>query len=233
MPNSTYLPRSDAGLLAWAAHAASVLADGPNVYSLSAAQVTAFTTAFAAYDQAMAACAKAVRIPSAVTTKNQKRSALVVQMRLLSNYVNGIATVTDAQKQDLGLTIRRKPRPVPAPSQPPVLHVVATNGRTVTLELHATTGSKRGRPAGVASASVFTAMSAQIPTEISAYVFYANLTRTQFDVTFDDSATANTAWVTAFWSNARGESGPACPPVRIDLPAAAPVPQPQAMKIAA
>ncbi len=59
------------------------------------------------------------------------------------------------------------------------------------------------------------------------------ITKIKFNLTFERSTQANTVWVTANWYNERGQTGVACMPVSINLPAAAVVPQGKAMKIAA
>jgi hypothetical protein len=49
--------------------------------------------------------------------------------------------------------------------------------------------------------------------------YAATISKTTTEITFDPSDTGDTAWVAAFWTNAKGQSGPSSVPVRINLPA--------------
>ena len=57
------------------------------------------------------------------------------------------------------------------------------------------------------------------PVENDEWKFAANTTRTTISIPFGPSATGDTVWITAFWSNSRDESGPAAAPVSVNLPA--------------
>ena len=49
--------------------------------------------------------------------------------------------------------------------------------------------------------------------------FSSIVTRTTVELPFPPSATGTTAYVTAFWTNSLGQSGPAAAPIKIELPA--------------
>ena len=80
---------------------------------------------------------------------------------------------------------------------------------------------------------MFTFVGEEAPTEPAEWKFEGMITRTKFDVSFEQSTTANTVWLTANWYNGRGEPGAACMPMSINLPATASVPRAEGMKIAA
>lgn len=151
--------------------------------------------------------------------------------KYLVNSINSNPLTTDAQRDELGIKARKRPSPIPAPSVSPIIDIIRVSGRTVTIGLH--TQGKRGRPTGVAGASVFTFVGAEAPADTAAWKFEGLITRTKFDISFEQSTTANTVWVTANWHNERGQTGLACSPVSINLPAATVVPQGKSMKIAA
>lgn len=191
----------------------------PATYGLVAADATSYSALHTSYANALAACDPGQRSKSLVATKNAARNGLKNAARLLAKRVEGTASVTDAQKIELGLNVRALPSPIPAPSNPPALDVVSVTGRIVRVRLHdSTDASRRGKPAGVAGATVFSFVGAAAPTDPGAWKFEGNTTRTTIDVLFPDSAAAGAVvWVTAFWRNERDLSGPACAPISTNL----------------
>jgi hypothetical protein len=136
----------------------------------------------------------------------------------LAKIIDGTATVTDAQRLDLGLNVRATPAPIPAPSQAPNLDVAGRLGTTVTIKLHdGSTSGRRRKPAGVQGASVFSFVGtggATPPAELADWKFEGNTTRTKIDVQFDAALAPGTlVWLCAFWFNPRGQAGPGCTPV--------------------
>jgi hypothetical protein len=212
-------PPSDQGLLAWSANFLALITATPTTYGLTSAQATAYETVNTAYATALAACDPNSRNKSAVVAKNQARTNLKVAARLLANTINGTSTVTNAQKTALGLNVRATPTPIPVPSTSPALDVMSVAGWTVSVKLHASpAGNKRGKPAGVIGASVFSFVGADAPSDISAWKFEGNTGRTKLDVVFANTNAAGTkVWLTSFWFNGRKQSGPACAPVSTNL----------------
>ena len=135
----------------------------------------------------------------AVSEKNDARTALKNSARLLATIIQGQATVTDAQKIELGLTVRSAPSRIPRPADAPALDIVSVERRTVHLRLHdATDASRRGKPAGVAGATLFSFIGPTPPSNPNDWKFEGNTTRTTFDVTFPDSVAPGTqVWVCA------------------------------------
>ena len=220
MPSTTFLPRTDAALLAWSLHFRDLIVAQPTDYGLTAPLATAYGALHDLYAAALAECDPPIRTKTAVVAKNQARLNLKNNARLLANLVNGTGSVSDAQKTELGLTVRDEPTPIPPPSTAPVLEIVSLSAWTVKIRLRdAASGSNRGRPPGTFGASVFSAVSATAPTDISAYKFEGSTGQTKVHVTFDDTLAAGTkVWLTAFWFNGRKQSGPACAPVAVNLP---------------
>lgn len=214
-----FLPNTDAGLLAWSLNFSTLISAGAVSYGLTTGQATAYATLHASYGTALAACDKAIRTKSAVSTKNAAKAALKTNARLLANLVNGTATVTNAQKLALGLTVRSKPSPVPPPSAAPGLDILSVNAWTVKIKLHDSSSSaKRGKPPGVTGASVFSYVGATPPSDMGSWQFEGNTGRTNVDVAFaNTNAPGTKVWLTAFWFNGSKQSGPACSPVSTNL----------------
>ena len=215
-----FLPNTDARLLAWSLNFSTLITATPTAYGLTTAQANTYRGLHNAYATALAACDPSMRTKMAVATKNTARNNLKANARLLANLVNGTASVTNAQKLQLGLTVKAKPTPIPPPSAAPALDVMSVAGWTVKVKLHDTaSGKKRGKPPGVSGASVFSFVGPAAPTNISAWTFQGSTGRTSIDVEFANTlAAGTTVWLTAFWFNGRKQSGPACSPVSTNLP---------------
>jgi len=165
----------------------------------------------------------------------ERAAAQLAMLAMAKNLVANIGTnplVTDAQRTDLGIPIRKRPTPHPAPMISPLIEVVSVVMRSVTVRLRAQ-GDQRGKPPLISGASFFSHMGETAPENIEGWKFEGSYTRTTFTIPFPPSTTAGTVWVTAFWFNSRATSGPAAQPVSINLPAASVVPVGAKVKLAA
>lgn len=212
---ASFLPDKDQALLAWSSNFSTLISATPAAFNLTAGDATAYAALHTTFATSLAACDPGVRNKAAVNSKNLARNNLKVQARLLANTINGYGPVTDAQKIELGLTVRSAPTPIPPPADAPALDVVSVNGRTVNIRLHdATDASRRGKPPLVKAAAVFSFVGEEAPTDPSLYKFEGNTTRTEFTVVFPNSVAPGTqVFLTAMWMNERMESGPGCEPV--------------------
>lgn len=213
-------PTTDTGLLQWSQNFLDLIEATPLAFGLTAADATSYETVHDAYAAALTACDPPQRSKTAVVVKNQARADLKNAATLLGNKVYSTATVTDAQKTQLGIPPRQAPSPIPAPVSAPVLEVVSSTAWTVRIRLRDATGASRGKPAGTIGASVFSFAGAAPPTDIGQWKFEGSIGRVnKIDVTFDSGLAAGTrVWLTAFWFNGRKQSGPPCAPVGTNLP---------------
>lgn len=229
-----YFRMSDANLIIWSNSFSQHLTATPAAFFVTPAQATAYAALNTAFSDALAVWRdQSTKTPVASTNKKVARDNLLAMAKYLVNSINSNPATTDAQRDELGIKARKRPSPIPAPSTSPIVDVIGVSGRTVTLGLHATQAGKRGKPSGVKGASVFTFVGAVAPTDPAAWKFEGLITKTKFDLSFDGTTSATTVFVTANWFNERGETGVACDPVSINLPAATVVPQGGKMKIAA
>jgi len=221
MATGGFLPNTDAALLAWSLNFSTLVSASPTTYALSAAQATAYAALHTAYATALAACDPTHRTKSIVSTKNAAKAALRQNARMLGGIVELTASVTNAQRLQLGLTIKTPPTPSPIPAAAPGLDVLATSGWTATIRLHDTASTaKRGKPPGVAGASIFSWVgSGTAPLDVSAWKFEGITGRVnKVDIVFPNTlAPGAKVWFTAFWFNGRKQSGPACDPVSTNL----------------
>ena len=164
--------------------------------------------------------AQATRSPMNITLKNEAKRAVVANVRMLGRLVQGTASVTPAQKQDLGLNPRDTvPSPIPVPATSPDIDFVSVVGRVVRIRIHDTSsGTRRAKPPGVYSAGVDSYVGPAAPSDPALYKFEGITTRTLIDVLFPDTvASGATVWLCACWYNPRGQAGFACAPVSTTL----------------
>jgi len=216
MPATTdFLPSRESDLVVWSTTFNGLIVATPTAYGLVAAQATAYTALQTAFVTAFnLANGDATRTPAGLVTKDTAKVALIANARQLAGIIQRDPDTTNTQRSALGLTIKASPSPIPAPSEAPNIDILDRVGTSVELKLHDGSGSRRGRPAGVQGASVFSYVGATPPVSTSGFKFEGNTTRTKFTVEFDAALPPGTkVWFTAFWFNPRSQSGPGCTPI--------------------
>ncbi len=211
----SFLPQDDAGLLAWSLNFSNRIATTPANYGLSAAQATLFAQLQEAYSEAYTTARDPItRTPPNIVAKNDAADALRENARLLAKVVEGTASVTDSMKSALGLTIRKSPSPVPAPTTAPIIDISAVMGRTVKVRMHGEDASRRGRPRDVQGANVFSFVGPTPDDDMGKWKFEGNTTKMMMDIEFAANlAPGSKVWITAFWYNTKAQPGPASAPV--------------------
>jgi len=217
------IPTKDSTLVAWSINCDTRLTATPIVFGQTAAIATQYNTLHVAFLDAFEALTTAlesgVRSKSLTTAKNTAKSNLLFFARSVYGSVQSSTVVSDANKELLGVTVRRNPSPQPAPEVAPGMDIVSVAGRTVKVRLHdAEVPTRKGRPPGVAGATVLSYEGNEPPASVSQYVFEGNTTRLEFNVVFPDSvAPGAKVFIVAFWRNERDLSGPACTPISTNL----------------
>jgi hypothetical protein len=217
-----FLPTRDAELLTWSSNFKTKITASPTSFGLTAGEATSYGTLHTSFQNAYnVANDPTTRSPVNITLKDQAKASLIANARLLARQVQGTSTVTAAQKEDLGLNPRDTvPTPIPPPATAPVIDIVSAVGNTVRLRLHeAGEPTRRGKPAGVGGAAIFSFVGAVAPTEESAWTFQGLTTLTTINITFPGTvAPGAKVWFTAFWRNPRDQNGPAATPVTTNIP---------------
>ena len=225
---------SDADLVIWSTSFSKTLAATPEVFNVTAQQAAVMSDLSAQFEAAVAVWREpASRTPVASANKSAIRAKLLGRASYLVNSINSNPDTTDAQRTQLDIRGRKKGSPIDRPRVAPLVDVASVDGRVATVVLHATEGGRRGKPAGAAGANVFSFVGDEPPADFNDWLFEGMLTKTRFELNFEQSAGSNTAWVTANWYNEKGQTGPAGAVVRIDLPAVRVLPQDRKMKLAA
>jgi hypothetical protein len=217
----SYIPAREASLVAFVNNFSTLITATPTAFGLTAPQATAYATLSGAFVTAYNLVQnRLTRSPANIAAKNTAKHALIVSTRQLAQIIQKFPAITNAQRSELGLTVPNGPSPIPPPSSEPSLEIKSVSGYTVTIRLHdSTSGSRRGKPAGVSGASVFSYVGATASPDISAWKFEGNTGVTnKITVAFPTTLAAGAqVWLTAFWFNERKQSGPACDPVGTNL----------------
>ena len=227
----TYLPTTESGLRSWGKNfrdRTQALAD-PTTVGLTALEIDAYDDAYEAYATALdIANEPTTRGGSTIQAKNIAKAELIRLSRLFAMAMTKHPGVTDQQRYDFGLTVTDKePTPVPVPDTAPVMTLVSTVGRTITMRLRdADNPDRRARPTGVNGATVMMYVGETPAEDPVDWSFLANTTKTDFDVTIPLSIPADSkVWLSTFWFNTKSESGPVAPAqatiIRASMPAAA------------
>ena len=216
----TFYGGTDSELLAGANNFATLISATPSAFSLVAAQATAYAALNTAFASAYASAINpSTRTKIAITAKNTARKALVSNTLLLAEFVLRSPTVSNAQKESLGLKVKTPPSPVPAPSSAPLVDFISAVSRTVRIRIHDGATPKRAKPAGVKSATIYSFVGPTAPPKVTDWKFEGNANKAVFDITFPDSvANGALVWVAATWNNAKNQSGPPSDPISINIP---------------
>ncbi|MGI9013965.1 MAG: hypothetical protein ACR2GY_06930 [Phycisphaerales bacterium] len=221
----SFPPTRDADLLLWStSFATKINALQPaGAYGLTPQQCTDYQTANDLFASKLAlAASTASNSTQNVIAKADAREALVAMARALVAIIQSNPATTNEERAHLEIPVRdAEYTPVPPPDTAPVLTIEDTFGTYIDIRLRDLAApDSRGKPAGVAGATIFSAFGITAPdlADVEAWTFRGNVTRTLTTLDFAGAASGTTAWLTAFWYNSKGESGPPTQPVSVQIP---------------
>jgi len=141
--------------------------------------------------------------------KDQAKADLVAYTRLVVRSVQGCITLTDQQRQGLGITIRANPTRIAKPEGKPYLGVLAMKGRRLKLSAHEGGTARRGKPDRVAGMNVYYVIAEQLPEGPDDWALLTRSSWARCDVTLPAAVTpGKTVWLAAQWFNPRSQAGP-------------------------
>ena len=210
-----FLPRKDLDLLAWSANFSHFISSDPEQFNLTQQQADIFAISQQAFEQALAPVSNlATRSRSLVVAKDQAKAAMIAQVRELAGLVRSRRSVTPEMLIILGFKVTERKRKINAPGSAPFMHVVPSGPnsvRVILMDKEATTN--RGKPAGVAGASIYFHLGDNAPADIVDWQFHGNQTRVDFEITLPGPiAYGQQVWITAAWFNPRAQNGPLATP---------------------
>ncbi len=188
------------------------------LYGLTLAQSSAYTAVhnpyIAALNAVLAARDAGTRSKSLTAVKDAAKAALLSYARQIYSQVKASTTVTEENKILLGIDPAKPREPIPVPDVKPDVDVLLVSGRIAKIKVHdSAPDAGRRFPKGVSAAGIFTFVGATPPTSASAYKFEGLTTRSIVDIELADSvASGSLVWISAAWSNPRGQFGPGSEP---------------------
>jgi hypothetical protein len=211
MPSADYIPAGDLDLKDWATNFSTKITASPATYGLVAGQATTYAALLTAYTTALtAATTPATRTSVTVAAKDTARATLVAGSRLLVNIIQGVATVTPAQKTELGITTRKTTRtPIGPPATRPLQTIVRSNGPVLGFRLNdELTPDSRAFPFGAPLCQVFMRTGATGGTDLENYTLLATVGKSVNDLNVTSVPTGTQMHFISRYINRRGQPGP-------------------------
>lgn len=209
--STDYIPRPDAEFSGWLTNFINFANANLAALGLTAADIapleTANTTWNTAYDANLSAqaAAKGTRETKDEARKEAERLARPLVQRLQSG-----GTVTNAQRQSLGVNVRSTVRvDAGAPTSRPVATVDTSQRLQHTISfVDDQSPNSRAKPTGVSGCEVWVKVGGTAPVDPSELSYLATDTRTPYTAGFDGDDGGKTAYYMLRWVNTRGERGP-------------------------
>lgn len=232
----SFLPVGDEALAAFALNFSTLLTANYASYGIDQTVATTYAQNYDTYIAALALAKQpSTRGNATVLGKNNTKIALTALTRQIARTIGNNMNVTDAQRQSLGLVIRRaKPTPIPAPTNQPTMNIVSVSVRTVNLKIHNGSARKRGKAAGAIGAKVYSFIGDGYPSDPTTWAYQGDATKSKFAITFSDSvAGGSQVWMCCAWYNRKGQTGPISVPISTNLQGGGTSSSTEPMKIAA
>jgi hypothetical protein len=209
------MPSKDADLVTWLRNFSTRLSEDPEAVHQTPASAASFAVLANNFFQAYTTSEEpSTRTSGTINARNVARDAVKNAARYLIMQINGHEDVTDQQKIDLGIHVRSKPQPIPAPAFSPVLEILSVIGHRVLVQIHGPDLTKRGLPDGVDGISLFSYVGDVCPTDPAKFAFEANTNQMKVEIVFDESVEpGTTVWITGMFFNQKKESSVAANPV--------------------
>ena len=216
-----YMPRPDGNFSAWANHYYDAVSKFYEEQGFDQELLTPLKKALDTWNAQYPAHVSAQqRAEAARQAKDAARAALEKEVRPVTNFVQGYPKTTNADRAEMGITVRdTSPTPAPAPSSRPL--ALVESGQRLTHQLRLvdeSTPTRRARPQGVLGAEVWVKLVAPphadqpAPTDPardpSSFTFLTMTTKPSFRAEFKAGEGGKTAVYMARWVNTRGEKGP-------------------------
>jgi hypothetical protein len=207
---ANYIPSTDSALDAWSQNFSTLISATPTDYGLTAGDATSIANAVDAFHDAYGVTLDPnTRTSPAIAAKDELRAAMLVVVRPFAMQVNAQASVTDEQRADLGLTIRKTVQtPIPPPATAPLVSLVSAFPGVATLDYRdPSTPTSKAKPFGVIGVQIFRSVGtvpAVDPAQASAD---ATVTKSPFALSFAPGDTGKIATVFARYVTRGGPAG--------------------------
>lgn len=220
MPTRGSLPNTNTGLLLWSSNFIKNVGATEDRYGISIEQFEAYRALHESFALAQReASAPKTRTGGTVIHRNETRTALKAEARLLVRFIRGQKGVTDQQCCDLGITVPQPRTPVGAPETAPTVRIRSVDEHRIHIRLTDPTTLTGAKPSGVTGALIYLHAGESLPTRSEEWQFHGQMTRNRLTIDLGHITNAMTVWIKARWYNPRGIPGPQSDACHANLPA--------------
>lgn len=216
----SFVPGLEAALVGYVENFDTRLTAAPTSVGCTAAQATAFHALVVAFKAAWDVTrSRSTRSGSAVILKNEKKKALVKNLRELAKIIQAYPGTTDEQRDLFGLNIPATRQPVPVPTDMALVEVKSSGPNSIKVRVHGGEALNRRKPLGSTGCVVMTYVGPEAPVDEKLWTMEGATTKSVFDISFpNDIAPGSVVWVAAAFVNAKLQHGPLTyPPTQIRL----------------
>lgn len=206
-----YIPATDGDFQAWLDNFSALITAAPTDYGLTTGNATTLSGLTTTYDAAfLAATNGSTRGPSTVSAKDTARANAEAYARQLASIIQVDPTVTNTQKTNLRLTVRKTSKsPIPAPVTHPQLRLVSVSNLGHTLRYNdETTPSSSKRPFGATALLLIWWINAAGTPPSGPPTDTALVTRNPVTIDFSSGDVTKVVTYSARWATATGLLGP-------------------------
>ena len=205
-----YIPKGDTQFMVWLTNFSTLITATPTAYGLNAGNATTLAALLSAYSDALMVAKSDARGPAATTVKDTARANAEAYARELATMIQANKSVTNAQKAELRITIRKTTKtPIGANTTAPLLSFITAGALTHTLRYaDSTTPDSRRRPFGAAALKLswWIVPTGTTPSGPANYV--ENFSSVPINIEFESADIGKTCIYSAKWVTATGLVGP-------------------------
>lgn len=209
--SSDYIPNSDVDFNAWIHNFVTFLNENLAGLGLTAPNVAPLNDKVQSWDEVYPAHVTAqAAAQGARQQKDDLRSDIDGFLRPLVGQLQARTTVTDAQRQSLGITVRSTTKTAASvPTTKPVGQVDTGQRLQHTISfVDELTPASRAKPQGVVGCEIWMKLDGPPPTGPEDLSYVAMDTRTPYVMEFEGADGGKTAYYMLRWLNTRGDRGP-------------------------
>lgn len=175
-----YIPPTDSGFDTWLTNFSTLLTAAPATYGLTAPDATAVAAERTAYHAAyVAATDPGTRTSVTIAAKDSAKVSALAVVRPFAVSISLNSGVTDEDKTDIGVTVRKTvPTPVPPPTTTPALVLIAGVPQAHQLRYYDTsTPTTKAKPAGAVGIEIWRAIGTSPAVDPAQASYYTTWTK--------------------------------------------------------
>lgn len=206
----SYIPATDSGFDDFAVNFADLLTADPSAYGEDAGVASTVQSAVDDWHAAyLLATNPNTRTTPVIADKDAARVVAAATIRPVAQRINSNTSVTNQQREDLGLTVRKEfPTPVPAPTSAPTLALLQSIPNQQKLSIRdENTPTSKAKPFGVVGVEVFRAVGEAAVMDPSEASLLARSTVTPVYLGNASGDAGMTATYFARWTTRSGPNG--------------------------